>query len=204
MRCLLCHKEIGSNPSLAEIFWEEDILCHACRKPWQKDQGKRKLGKTLVDTTWVYNEAFQASLLQYKERYDEALKEIFLYPIRHQFRLKYHGYTLLLLPSVESKYQERGFHHLVGMFSFLGLEILEPFGKRGNEEQKSKSIHQRRLSQDLIYLKEGISFPKKCLLVDDVITSGSTMKGALKLLEKKPIKVKCYACANVIKNELQR
>ena len=41
MRCLLCHKEIGTNPSFREIFWEEDVLCYGCRKAWKKEKAVR-------------------------------------------------------------------------------------------------------------------------------------------------------------------
>ena len=83
-----------------------------------------KLGPYIVKSSWEYNDAFRSTLIQYKECYDEALKDVFLYPTRKKIRNYLRGYTLILMPSTKEKLEERGFSHLKFMFSSLKLPML--------------------------------------------------------------------------------
>ena len=190
MRCLLCDKE-KIDSDVFDIF-SEDMLCHECRSKWIKKENVFRFEGKKLRSSYVYNDAFADALLQYKECYDEALKDIFLYEVKNKLNLIYRGYTMVLMPSSTKKEEERGFSHLKLMFSSLNLPMIEPFIKTDEKEQKGTNVEQRKKIIKSIKLKEGISLPKRLLLVDDVITSGATLSSAITALSSYKRDIQIY------------
>lgn len=91
--------------------------------------------------------------------------------------------------------EERGFSHLKFMFSSLKLPMLEPFITESN--QKGKTLKERKEIGKTMYLKENIHLPYKIALVDDVYTTGSTLRAALSNIDVKAHKIKIYTVARV-------
>lgn len=195
MKCLMCGKDFDENGSLREILFEEDLLCETCRSGWKENKRNDKVGQYRMKSSWIYNDAFKTCLIQYKEAGDEALKDIFLYPVKKDVRKYLRGYTLLLMPSTKEKLEQRGFSHLKYMFSCLKLAMLDPFITEQN--QKGKSLKERNAIGKSMYLKENIKLPYKIALVDDVYTTGSTIRGALDCINQKQHKIKIYTVARV-------
>ena len=75
------------------------------------------------------------------------------------------------------------------------MPMIDPFMKTSSESQKQLPGYLRRNMVHEIALKSGIVLPKKCLLVDDTITTGSTLKGALHCLNQqvKDIEIYCVS-----------
>ncbi|MDY3234986.1 MAG: hypothetical protein SOW94_10610, partial [Erysipelotrichaceae bacterium] len=127
----------------------------------------------------------------------EALKPVFLYPYRKYLKKKYRGYTILCMPSTMEKMEQRGFSHLPGMLEDAGLPILEPFLKCRPIDQKKKTRTERLALSHAIVLKPGMKLPEKLLLADDVLTTGSTMRGALSCLDQTHHKIRIFVFARV-------
>lgn len=191
MYCLMCGKELSIG-SLIDIFVGEDGLCQTCRKQWERVNLHFYLEGIPVEADYVYNDAFSSCLIQYKECFDEALQDVFLYEVKNKIKRKYRGYTIVLMPSSLDKLKQRGFHHLEKMFACCGMKMIDPFIKQSNGMQKKMSYVQRIQIQNQIQLKQGVSLDKKLLLVDDTITSGSTLRGALHCIDCKKHQVKIY------------
>ena len=191
MRCLMCGKELGES-SFRDVVIGEDLLCSPCRKQWEKKHISFVIDGVKGEADYVYNDAFSSSLIQLKECGDEALKDIFLFEVRKKIKRKYRGYTLCCMPSSLEKINSRGFSHLQEMYSCLDMEILEPFIKNTNISQKQNPGYLRKNMSHEIKLKSGVKLPKKLLLVDDTITSGATLKGAIACLSKEQHKIKIY------------
>ena len=190
MRCLLCDKDKLDN-DVFDMF-SEDLLCHECRSKWEKKEIVFKYEGVKLRSSYLYNDAFADSLLQYKECYDEALKDIFLYETKNRLKRLYKGYTLALIPSSNKKIEERGFSHLRLMFSSLNMPIIEPFIKIDERIQKGTNVEERKKIITSIKLKEGVELPKKLLLIDDVITSGATLSSSIACLESYRGKIQIY------------
>ncbi len=191
MRCLMCGKELGES-SLRDVVIGDDPLCSTCRRQWEKKRIKFELDGIKGEADYVYNDAFSSSLIQFKECGDEALKDIFLYEVKNRIKRKYRGYTLCCMPSSIEKMNSRGFSHLQEMFSCLNMKMLDPFVKNTNVSQKENPGYLRKNMSHEIQLKNGVVLPKKILLVDDTITSGATLKGAIACIERKQHQIRIY------------
>lgn len=192
MKCLMCGKELGKG-SFRDILIGEDPLCSDCRKQWTKKSLHTTLDGIEMDADYLYDSAFSSCLIQYKECGDEALKNVFLYEVKGKLKRRYHGWTLLMMPSSMSKYQKRGFSHLRRMYSCLGLPMMEPFYKTEDKSQKEMRGQERRKMAEEIILDHHISLPRKIVLCDDTITTGSTIRGALSCLNPDKHEIRIYS-----------
>ncbi len=129
-----------------------------------------------------YNDFFRALLYRYKGQGDLALSTLFLVNDLKQLKRKYRGYTIVVVPSSAQDNFRRGFAFLPWIFQPLKLPMISPFYKQ--IEYKQSSSKNRLDIQNVICLKKHIYLKnKKLLIVDDVMTSGNTLKTCIKLLE---------------------
>lgn len=194
MRCLMCGKEKGEG-SLRDILFSDDPLCSACRRDWQRKKIRYRISGIPAEAFYVYNQAFSSALIQFKECGDEALKDIFLYEVRHEIRMKYRGYTFLRMPSAESRTAQRGFDHLEEMLESLHVRTDAPFRKIRDITQKSSGKRQRNRMERDIAAKEGYRWDRKIVLFDDVVTTGATMRGALSCIDDPKVKIRIVSAA---------
>ena len=196
MRCLYCDKPIKTY-TFASLFLKEDELCPSCRKKLKIKRRKINLGEFEVETFYDYDGIFRDLLLQYKECHDEALKDVFLYGLKEYIETAYHGYRLLLIPSTAGKREERGFDHLKEMFRLVQLHRAEGLEMRRDFTQEGKKLEERALMSDN-FTYNG-PFLDKIVIADDVLTTGSTLKGAFSCMSKhsKIVKVLSLAYKNI-------
>lgn len=180
MKCKFCDKDINSI-SLYEILFERDNLCKECRSKLNFKHRIYKYKDIEVEYFYDYNQMFQTLLLQYKECYDEALYDVFLYKIDNYINFRYFNYHLLLAPSSKTKIEKRGFDHLEKMFSSVWLKRVKGLRTINNINQQGKSFFQRRLMEDnYIYDDPRLN---RVLIVDDLSTTGSTLRGIYKAIK---------------------
>lgn len=194
MKCLYCDKE-KENFSIYEVFFEEDLLCKDCRQAMKFKKRKFKLGGLEIESFYEYNSLFKSILLQYKECYDEMLKDVFLYKIDLYIKLKYLGYKVIYAPSSKRKIEERGFQHLVLMFEDLGFKEVKGLMVKEEVVQEGRNLEQRKQIIENFYY-EG---PKlnKVLIIDDVCTTGSTLLGIYKAMKENAKTIKAITLAKV-------
>ena len=175
MRCIYCDKPI-EKINFYNLFLEEDCLCSECRNKLIIDKKYIKIDKLKILTLYNYDGFFRDLLIQYKECYDEALAEVFLYKLKDYIKYKYLGYSILFIPSSENKLLNRGFNHLELIFKGVNMPIINGLKMKIDTVQEGKNLSQRKMMIDnYVYIGNK---HKKVLIVDDVLTSGSSMLGA--------------------------
>lgn len=174
MKCLYCDKEINRY-SLYSLFVEDDSLCLECRNKMSYKRRTFKIDDLKVEYFYDYDSLFKTILLQYKECYDEALKDVFLYRIDVYIFLKYLGYKIIYVPSSPRKIKERGFNHLKLIFEVLGFKEVQGLRMKEDLIQEGKGLKERKEMLDN-YIYEG-PYIDKILIVDDVCTTGSSLMG---------------------------
>lgn len=191
-RCIYCDNEI-TKTDLINLFLEEDKLCIDCRKKLKKNIKYIDIGPLKVETFYEYDSLFKNLLIQYKECLDEALSSVFLYTLKDYIRYKYRGYKMIFIPSSKAKIDMRGFNHLQEIFTGVKLDKIDGLKMKQElvQEGKSKTIRNQMIDN---YIYEGEKLDK-VLIVDDVLTTGSSMLGAINALKPHAKKIKALALA---------
>lgn len=181
--CIYCFQDVDTKQDIHHWFWQDALLCGECSHQLTLVKKTILLDTLPVYVCYRYNEFLETMLFQYKESRDIALQDVFFHTFNKFIERRYRGYTLVLMPSSEEKTKERGFHALEAMLRHIHLHKISPFYKSENRKQSLQSFEQRQHIDEVIHLKADITLPQtKLLLVDDVCTTGATLKCAYQLL----------------------
>ncbi|AQQ53947.1 ComF family protein [Planococcus lenghuensis] len=150
-------------------------LCPECRM-WERTKyaGLISGGKSL----FMYNEAMQRYLHQYKFLKDEALAAVFA-PVLHD-ALK--GRFIVPVPMNEERERERTFPQVERMLDAARLPYLQTLVKEGGIQ--GKKTRQERLASPLLFKWNGAEVPKRVTIADDLYTTGTTLRHAAKVLRQ--------------------
>jgi competence protein ComFC len=137
---------------------------------------------------YSYNDFSRNLILQIKANYDLELAKYILAPLNSFLREKYSKFTLVPVPSTKSSNKARGFNHVEVIFSLLGLPILNLFEKVGNYKQANIKFEQRDKVSKNIKIISNVEIPSRIVVIDDIITSGSSLKALLYELRSRGVK----------------
>ena len=179
--CLICHKVLEED--FNSLFSDNKKVCEECLKSFEKRNSKFVMEGVSGEIIYYYNEFFKDILYKYKGCFDYVLKDSFLCYELAKLKRKYRGYCIVLAPSNEDREKERGFNHLEEIFKSLNLKIIKCFKKTKNWKQSDKKYEERKEIQNVIKIdKSCLNGVKRVLIVDDVLTSGSTIKTLIRLM----------------------
>lgn len=166
-------------------FVRDDLgLCIHCYRKMRPRFLRWRVGPYRALALYEY-ENVKDVLYQFKGCGDIELSSIFFAYAAPLLKRYYHGFVVVPVPSSASHDLERGFNQVVEMCKCLNLPILDVLEKTAESKQSDLSAKQRKnVTKILAIKKPGQLKGKKVLLVDDVFTTGSTIAGCLKLLEK--------------------
>ena len=175
MQCLICNKVIEE--TFNSLFSDSNRVCYKCLTQFKNRNEHFMIANVEGYVLYYYDDFFRDLLYRYKGCYDYVLKDAFFHHNLNMIRRKYRGYSIVLAPSNESSERERGFNHLNEIFENLKMPIIKCFKKTKEWKQSDKKIVQRKNIQNVIKIdKKELEGVKKVLLVDDVLTSGATIK----------------------------
>ena len=180
MKCLYCDKTITKR-SIISLILGDDPLCIDCRNKLDFKRRKYKLDNLDVEYFYPYKGLFHSILLQYKECGDEALKEIFIYDLREYIQFRYWNYSVCFVPSTELKFKKRGFHPMKMIMNGVRIKEVENVNIREQLVQEGKTAAERRcMENNFSYYGKMLD---KVLIIDDGLTTGSTIKGVVNALK---------------------
>ena len=182
--CRICFKKI-TDYSLYNLINKKNILCEECF-----DEFKAKFNKFSLDginglAIYDYDENMKNLIYKFKGCYDYELKDVFLTRYLSYLRFMYIGYYVVPVPSYWLDDEKRGFNHVMEIFKPLKLKILHIIHKTKPHKQSDHTAKGRRDITHVLSINKNVNLKdKKLLLVDDIMTTGSTLFSCVELLKK--------------------
>ena len=140
-----------------------------------------------------YSEFVKKQIYLFKGCFDYEMKNIFLNLFIKELKIYFQGYKVIPVPSYKKDDELRGFNHVLEVFKQMGLDILPIVEKTEHFKQAEKSAKERQSINKYLQLNSTKELTKdRLLIVDDIYTTGATMKAVINLVEKlhpKEIKV---------------
>ena len=186
--CKICFKDI-KYISYRHLIFNKLLICDSCFDKLQIQIERFSIEGSKGISIYHYDEMIRELLFKLKGCYDIELAPIFLHSVARILHIKYLRYEIVPIPSWHEDDLKRGFNHVEEIFKVLKLPINKVLYKMENLKQATSSKNERTLMIDNLGIKDDKNIKgKNILLVDDVTTTGSSLKGAIRLLKKSGIK----------------
>ena len=202
--CKICFKEIRIH-DFSRLFDGNICLCAQCQEEFEPKFISFKVNGYKAISIYEYTPYIKNLVYLYKGCYDYELKDVFLNLYFKEIKMRFSGYKIIPIPSYIEDDKKRGFNHVVETFKNLGLEVFPIIEKTAHFKQAEHKAKKRSEISKYLTIKERLNLRKqRVLLVDDIYTTGSTMKAAINLVEKlnpKEIRVLVLAKTRTIPSE---
>ena len=202
MICKVCNEEKNEFNILDPIGVNKHSLCNKCFNKLNVIYEKYKINDIKTLSIYSYDGLVKELIYQFKGLYDYELKDIFLEYFIDDLEFKYLGYTLTYAPSSKEDDTKRGYNHVEEIFSSLPNKKVKLFIKKDNYKQSDIKYKDRnKIIDHIALIKENLKGIKRVLIVDDVLTSGNTLKACASLLYKEGIKdIQFLTISKVVEN----
>ena len=199
--CTTCFKSFKLK-SLRYLFISKPYLCPTCYKQYEPKFIKHKINGIKAITLFEYDDNMRSLIYKFKGCYDIELSPIFLLNYAWYYRFVFFNYYLVPIPSEQEDDERRGFNHVKEIYKHLHLKTLDILYKEGEYKQSSHHAKDRYKIQEHLNIKDTSKIKgKNILIVDDVVTTGSTLRNAIKLIKKgSPRKIKIMTIAMTIRH----
>ena len=190
--CKICFKEIKIS-DFCRFFDRKTCICQSCQRQIAPKFITFDVDGYKAIAIYEYSEFIKNLIYLYKGCSDYEMKDVFLNLFIKELRIRYKDYKIIPIPSYKEDDEVRGFNHVNEVFKLFKQDMLYVLSKTQHFKQASKGAKKRKEIHKYLKLNTVKSLSKyKVLLVDDIYTTGSTMKSAINLVEKlnpKEIKV---------------
>ena len=185
--CKICFKPIEQS-TFHSLLFKEPTICHNCLLEFGPELKTFFVDGVECFHLYFYNEKIQEILYQFKGCKDYELRTVFLEYYLTYLNLKFNGYIMIPAPSSKNSDKERGFNHVEEIFKNLRLKMLKCIHKIKQVKQADLTTKEREKIGKYLTIDDIDLKGKKVLLIDDVFTTGSTIKSMIKLVREKGAK----------------
>lgn len=177
-QCSLCSRPF----QLLEDRFRHGDRCHDCKR-WEED-GDWKGYLDSNHSIYLYNDFFKEVMVTFKYRGDYVLAKLFADKIIDAHR-KIQPDLIVPIPLSNERLYERGFNQAEALLVVAGLCPTMALTRIHSEKQSKKSRSERIHIQQVFQVEPQVGFiGKSILLIDDIYTTGSTLRHAAKLLKE--------------------
>jgi competence protein ComFC len=178
--CDICGRPFVDLPA----GYKSGTMCFDCVR-WKEDirySGVLDKNRSI----YSYNQWMKEVMSRFKFRGDAALASIFTEPIRTCFRTCFSSSSLLVpIPLSMDRLYERGFNQAQLLAQAIGGTCAEPLVRVHSEKQSKKSRMERLQAKEVFrLLNQHVVIDQNIVLIDDIYTTGTTIRQAAKLLKE--------------------
>lgn len=138
-------------------------------------------------SVYEYNDAMKDILSTFKFRGDAALASVFEKDFKSSYKANFKTIKIdatVPIPLSPERLYERGFNQAKLLADFLPLQQLDVLERTHHEKQSKKSRQERLTSSNVFSITDrSIIEGKNILLIDDIYTTGTTLRHAAKRLK---------------------
>ncbi|MFP7492378.1 ComF family protein [Terribacillus saccharophilus] len=159
----------------------ESEVCADCRF-WQASSSYDVLEKNV--SLYAYNAAMQDYIARWKYRGDYVLGQAFEADFKklYQRHFREGDYVAVPIPLSQERLSERGFNQADELTNFSGASLQAVLGRQHGEKQSKRSRVDRLTAENPFHLLT--EPPKYAVLIDDIYTTGATLRHAARLLKE--------------------
>lgn len=161
----------------------DDEICSDCTR-WRKQMnGNDAISRN--HSIYAYNPVMQAMITKWKYRGDYCLGEIFREQVTKSFESAFghlNDAVIVPIPLSQERLNDRGFNQAKMLADFLTDNVMEVFTRIHSEKQSKKTRFERITAKNPFFLNEIVE--KAVILVDDIYTTGTTLRHAATLLRE--------------------
>ena len=177
------------NNDLYEVLNRDSCICELCQSKLVPRFINFEIDGVDGLSIYEYDDNIKAILYQLKGCYDVELAPVFLNRFKNELHLIYRKYLLVAAPSYIEEDDNRGFRHVEEIFRCLNLQIIYPITKTSHFKQAENTRKSRKgISHYLQLTSPDEIKDKNVLIIDDVSTTGSTIKAMINLVKKAGVK----------------
>jgi competence protein ComFC len=185
--CQIC----GRGLSIFPEKYQQNGICIDCLK-WENDERWSGI-LTKNRSLYQYNDFLQEILAKYKFRGDAAIVEGFRNKLITLYNIEYKYHIVVPIPLSHTRHYDRGFNQSELIAELLGKTLHNVLIRsRGEVKQSKKSRTERiNITENIFAIKKSEMIElknKPILLVDDIYTTGATVRQAAKLMIKQGVK----------------
>ncbi len=205
--CKICFKDIKVD-TFHNVF-SSPYICSKCLKNLNPVFKKFSINGIKALAIYTYNEEIKKLIFVFKGCGDYELKDVFISPFINEIKVRYKSFIIIPIPSSKESDINRGFNHVIEIFKGLNLTILkDSIVKIKNEKQSDKNYFERQKVKDLFKVNNLSEIKNKnILIVDDICTTGASLKSMVKLIkpfQPKKIEILVIAKREFSKEELSK
>lgn len=174
--CQLC----GRSLQMLETRYVKDRVCRDCQKWEELNEWKGILQSN--QSLFLYNDFLKETIARFKYRGDFRLACAFV-----SFLPKDFGKNKIVvpIPLSEERLYERGFNQVEAVLFYTKIPYTNCLVRIHSEKQSKKTRQERLQIENIFKLEKKESIiAQDILLVDDIYTTGATLRSAAKLLKE--------------------